>query len=474
MSAQDASVTLRLAVSDAADRPSAPIVMTFIDEVARRSGGSVTLEPIWEAGGEDFEQGVARMVVDGDADLGVAAGRAWDSVGITSFEALQAPFLIDNDALARAVATSPVADAMLAGMAGSGVAGLALWPEDLRHPVALEPCSDPIVEPAQLAGRTVRAIGSSVTEDLLDTLGANHILGFDRSDVDACRVHAVESGLRQGQSLANLASRPTFTGDVVFFPKFQVLAANGVAFEHLSASQRQAITEAALAARDQAIADHPSEVEAAAEWCAAGGRVVLAGPAGIAAFEQAAQPVFERIAADPVGAAAIESIRALRETVEPAPGAQACEPQVRPSFAIPDTFALPDTTGYSGELPPDGTYRTGATADELIAAGADPDYAYRNDGIATVTYENGQVTFVADDPNGTQRPCTADMTSQDGTFVRMVSTSPSVCGLTFDFVWRVDGDDLFTIVVGSSETGWSEQDFRNEWAWKDIPLTRIE
>jgi hypothetical protein len=38
-----------------------------------------------------------------------------------------------------------------------------------------------------------------------------------------------------------------------------------------------AIRDAAIAIRDSALAEHPSDAEASAEWCAAGGTVVLAG-----------------------------------------------------------------------------------------------------------------------------------------------------------------------------------------------------
>ena len=49
---------------------------------------------------------------------------------------------------------------LLAAMGEGGVAGLAVWPEDLRHPVAFEPCIAPITSPSDLQGRTVRAVAS--------------------------------------------------------------------------------------------------------------------------------------------------------------------------------------------------------------------------------------------------------------------------------------------------------------------------
>ena len=315
--AADPPVTLRFAVADGDSSPSSAYVRAFLQEVAVRSGGSVTLDPIWTAGGDDFEQGVTRMLVAGDADVALAAGRGWSTAGVSSLDALQAPFLITDDALAAAVATSPTATAMLDGMTSGGAVGLALWPEDLRHPVAWESCMPPITAPEQLQGMTVRAIPSGVTLEMLTALGANQVFVDNYASlVESCEIQAAESGLRQG---ASLPGTPTFTGDVTFFPKFQVLAVSAAAFDQLTPAQQTAVREGAIAVRDQAIAEHPSEADAAAAWCADGGRVVLAGPDAVAAFQAAAQPVFDRMAADPVSGSAIEAIAQLAATVSPCP-----------------------------------------------------------------------------------------------------------------------------------------------------------
>ena len=75
----------------------------------------------------------------GDFDLALIPTRAWGAEGVTSFHATMAPFLIDSDRLAAAVAQDPLAATMLEGLAGLQLQGLAMWPEDLRHPVCSEP-----------------------------------------------------------------------------------------------------------------------------------------------------------------------------------------------------------------------------------------------------------------------------------------------------------------------------------------------
>src|SRR5262245_59021260 len=52
--APDKPITLRLAVADAQDRPSQPYVLAFIDQVKARSHGSITVEPVWQAGDDTF------------------------------------------------------------------------------------------------------------------------------------------------------------------------------------------------------------------------------------------------------------------------------------------------------------------------------------------------------------------------------------------------------------------------------------
>jgi len=120
--------------------------------------------------------------------------------------------------------------------------------------------------------------------------------------------------------------KPAATGNVTFFPKFQMLFANAAAFDKLSEDQRAILRNAAAATQKKALAEHPSEVEAAQVWCAAGGTVVLASAEQVAAFEKAAQPIFESIEQDPTNTKLIAAIRDLKAKTTASPGAAACKP----------------------------------------------------------------------------------------------------------------------------------------------------
>lgn len=205
-------------------------MLKFIEQVKTLSNGNLLIEPIWDAAPDTTdgpEVGIIRLVLGDQADLGLAGSRAFDLEGITSFQALQAPFLITNDALSRAVATSDISTRMLDSLSSAGVVGLTMWPEDLRHPFSVMP-DKPILDPQDFAGLTIRAVPSGITYTLMESLSAIPMLG-DES------YQGAESGLRQGGSWNG---NPTATGNITFFAKYQVLFANSTAFEKLSLDQR--------------------------------------------------------------------------------------------------------------------------------------------------------------------------------------------------------------------------------------------
>ncbi len=445
----DDPITLRLAVADAEGRPSEPFVLEFIEQVKTRSNGTITIEPTWDAGADTepvFEQGVVKIVTEGQYDLGLAASRAFDSQGITSFQALQAPFLITDDALAEAVASSDIGTRMLDSLSSAGSVGLALWPEDLRHPVSVVPGKQ-ILSPADFEGATVRVVPSEVSYLLIETLGG-------RPTFEDEEFQGAESGLRQGFSLTG---RPIATGNVIFFPKYQVLFANGATFENLNEAQRAVLREAAAVIQQKAITEHPTEADAATAWCADGGTVVMASEEQVAAFETAAQPVFEKIQQTPFNAELIDAIRELKAKTLPALGAEACAS----SLALPD----PQPTQNSNEvwstgLPPNGIWRAERTVEHFLPTGmmrsaAEQEYA----GVYTITFNDGKYTLIFDSLRGQQGRCEADYELVEEDVLRL-TYDQSVCDLPLeDMQWRIDEDGLHLHLVASNggppELEWS-------------------
>ena len=428
----DKPITLRLGVSDEQGYPSEPYVLELADQVKNLSNGSITIEPVWNAGNQTdsgFESGVIQLVKKGDFDLGLAASRAFLGEGISSFQALQAPFLIDNNALAEAVATSDIATKMLDHLASTGLTGLTLWPEDLRHPFSTLP-DKPILSPADFSGRNIRVTDQGMAKILIEALGGIPMTGDGGYE-------GAESGLRQGRSLTGT---PTATGNITFFPKYQVLFANDVAFKNLSNTQRSVLKDAALATQKKVIAEHPSEAEAGQAWCADGRTIVLATEEQVANFETAAQPVYDAIAQNPSNADLIAAIRELKAKIAPSPGAAACEPETAQPGAEPGT----NTQVWSEGLPPNGVWQVQLTSEDVIQLGVSKTNAPDWSGIFTHTFKDGVFHTTWE---GTEGQAKGQTGSCDGTyeavedFVRI--TLSNDCGSEVDDIqWRLDPDGL--------------------------------
>jgi TRAP-type transport system periplasmic protein len=430
-------ITLRLAVADPQGRPSDPYVREFIEQVKTLSNGSITIEPIWDAAADttpSSEPGVIKALKEGQYDLGLAGARAFDTQGITSFQALQAPFLITNDALSKAVATSEIATRMLDSMSSSGVVGLTLWPEDLRHPFSVVPDKQ-ILSPEDFTGLNVRATPSDLTYALLEAFGASPML--TNSDYQAA-----ESGLRQGFSLKGT---PIATGNVVFFPKFQVLFAHGGAFEKLSNAQQNILHEAAIATQEKAIAEHPSEVEAATAWCADGRFIVMATDEQVAAFEAAAQPVFAKIEQDPFNSEMIAAVRELKANTQSSAGAGACAPGA-------------ETEGWSDGLLPNGTWTVEMSIEDIVGMGVLQSDAVGWAGVYTWTFQDGNAVLRAQADMHYECEATYGVVEY---FVRITySDSPSfpdVCnGIVEDVQWRLEEDGLHFHLIATQNAPFVE------------------
>lgn len=424
-------ITLRLAVADAEGRPSYPYVLEFIEQARALSNGSIVIEPTWDAGTNTepvFEQGVVEVTTEGNYDLGLSTSRAWDYKGVTSFEALQAPFLIDNLALAKAVATSDIAKEMLDSLSTAGVVGLTLWPEDLRHPISVVP-DKPLLSPDDFAGATIRTIPSDVSFALIEAFGGNPVF------TDA-GYQGAEAGIQQRFSLHG---NPTATGNITFFTKFQVLFANGAAFEKLSEEQRSILRQAAAAAQSMAIAENPSETDIATTWCAEGGAIVHANEEQVAAFEAAAQPVYDAIAQDPMNAEWIAGIRELKQNTEPLAGAEACAPEVAQLIPTPAW----DPGPWSEGLPPNGVYQVELTVAHFAKHGVPASVSKVEDaGVYTLTLKDGN--FRSDWQGSVKSgKCQATYEVVED-FVRFTfySDAHECDGLVVDARWRLDDEGL--------------------------------
>ncbi|HEX5896303.1 MAG TPA: TRAP transporter substrate-binding protein DctP [Thermoleophilaceae bacterium] len=316
---------LRLAVADDSEQPDAPFARYFADRVSRLSGGSLRVRVVWDAAGQDtpgYELGIARLVRDGDFELGWMGARAWDRMGITSFQALQAPFLVTDHELLNRITTGPLAARMLGGLDGQGFVGLAVVPEHLRYAFGVR---KPLASPDDFAGARVRVRPSGASDALMRALGATpvHISGDDVGDAVANgEIDGAEASL--GTNSAEEGERH-LTPNLPLFPKTLTLFAGEGAYDRLGEDQRKVLREAARQTTAYAAEHAPSERALTREFCRLGPPVTAldASPADVAALEAAAQPVYTQLERDPQTKALIAAFRGLKATTPARPAATA-------------------------------------------------------------------------------------------------------------------------------------------------------
>ena len=292
---------LRFGAADDADQPDARFVRYFASRVAALSDGSVEVRVKWDAAGQQsaaYEAELARMVRDGKFQLGWIGARAWYRLGITSFEALQAPFLVTDHALLGRITTGPLGARMLSSLNERGFVGLALVPDRLRYPFGVR---HPLASLDDFAGARMRVFPSPVTEALVRALGGRplHISGDAVSG-------AVANGDIDGVEAALGTNSPDegenhLTTNAAFFAKTLTLFAERTAYDELGEDVRSVLRRAA---RQTAVyaATHPvSEIKLMHKFCDGGAPIsaVRARPADVAALRRAAQPVYEEARTQP-------------------------------------------------------------------------------------------------------------------------------------------------------------------------------
>ncbi|WP_456844681.1 TRAP transporter substrate-binding protein [Cellulomonas sp. P5_C6] len=322
------ALPVTLTIGTAEDRtPSyAPDVTAFAEEVARLSDGAVQVDIQWQAVpyGPGSEAELARRVRDGSLDLGWVPTRALGGVGEHRFEALSAPFVVDSNEVADAVASSPLAADMLADLDDHGLVGLALVVEGLRHPVAY---GDPLLTPDDFRGLRIRTADDDVAQQIYTSLGAvpGVAAGYS-TDSDGTPFAAADSGFEWA---VVLPENVTYTANITPTAKFDAIVAGSARFAGLTAAQRDVVRRAAATVRDTAPTRRTSQARRAELVCGTGSHVVLADPRDAAAIASAADPVRDRIATLPDGAADLAALARLKRSTPAHPFElpAACGPQ---------------------------------------------------------------------------------------------------------------------------------------------------
>jgi TRAP-type C4-dicarboxylate transport system substrate-binding protein len=348
----------------------------FAGEVQRLSDGAmrIDIESGWRLGQAGFETGLIGDVRAGKADLGVTGSEAWDSVGVTSFRALDAPFLIDSYAVQERVVRSPMIGQMLAGLRPLGLDGIGVLPGPLRQPLGI---ARPLLRPSDYAGLTIGIQESRVADATMRALGARP--AWFTSDGPIAGLGAIEQQISQIQWDYYDKAGKYLTANVSLWPRPLALFANAKTWAALTPVQRRVLGQAVTddqAAETQFVWDN--ERSDTAILCRRGLRFLTASPADLAALRQAVQPVYGLLERDPQTRRYIGQIEAMRKGI--------------PAEPVPGCAQTPRLTGNAGPL--DGVWRFTTTAADLRAAGApQSDIVPENYGTYTFVFDRGRFAF---------------------------------------------------------------------------------
>jgi TRAP-type C4-dicarboxylate transport system substrate-binding protein len=448
-------VTLRVGTSDPNGRPAARAMHEFAAHLRTRSGGRLRVEPRFKVASEvAFDQVVAHKVATGELEMAVVPARAW---GVRSLQALQAPFLVSTDELMLRIPTSPLAPRLLAGLPEAGVVGLALLPEERRHPFGF---GRPLASLQDFRGRRLRVPRADGVYATMRALGAVPIDPGSLAFIDGVRdgsITGADSGF--GNEASTLPQRGIATGNVTLYAKFQVLAINRATWEGLSDADRADLREAARRAQASAIDEVTGDVIQAQRFCARGGTVVDADPGALPDFEDAVRPVYARLERDPETRALIAGIRALGRDIDANAGAT-CGPAPEAAPQLTDQHLI------------DGVWRSDPTYAAGIAAGVPPDVAAAEFGLQTITFDAGRFDWRWRSRNGPKR-C-AGRYEIAGTRVRF--TEEGGCNGLWEAHYELTGDAIkwtHAVDLGADPVDQLVREHLHGKAWRRISGSRV-
>lgn len=453
-------VVLRLGAAYGEDQPDAQWARYFADQVARLSDDRLRVDVVFGVGGDgvpDVEPRLAARVRAGDYDLGWIGARAWDELGVTSFQALQAPFLVTNYALLDKVVESPLAEEMLKGLDRYGVVGLALVPSLLRHPVGF---THPLVSLSDFAGARIRTNPSRVTDAIVRALGATpvHLAnGQTTAGVVTRRFDGQETYVG-----ALPVSEITLSANVVLFGKTLTLFANRRVFERLDPEQRAVLREAAR--RTVAHTTNHPVVHALGyenivlrQWCGsrARGRAVLASPGQLAGLVRATRPVYVRLERNRRTRAFIAEIRGLKASLPPGP------PLTVPAECLRERGHASSVRGPTRSPSSlDGTYRWVLTKKAAVAFGEPASGGTDYPNVREIVLRGGtwQTPRLESDP--------PDAGTYSIVGNRLTLDWPSF-GYSGTFTYRRDASGTLHL------TAVEPMDRGDEWVWSGAPWRRV-
>jgi C4-dicarboxylate-binding protein DctP len=306
----------------------------YVAAVDRLSEGSIRLDRHegWRSALAAYDRATLADVRSGRIDLAKVAVRSLDTAGVTDFQPLMAPFLVDSVALERTVLASPLADDMLAGLDRAGVVGVAVLPGEPRRPfgqrrrfTARSAYRGALfgIGPSRLSRETLEALGAKPRT----YVPGNLPYALDGAELD---LYTIEG---QGYD----TSVTSLIGNVVLWPRAFVVVANRKVFASLTAKQRDILHAAGHEALEPSIRRlRIEERDQAGTLCRRRQLMLLqATNPEVAELRATVRPVYTALERSTVARARIRQIEAMKRRLPPAPPVRCALSKARQSSTTP-------------------------------------------------------------------------------------------------------------------------------------------
>jgi TRAP-type C4-dicarboxylate transport system substrate-binding protein len=372
-------------------------MVAFAEQVRQRSGGTleITFHGEWRMDDVEFEAGTIADVQAGEFDIGWLGARAFDEMGVNSFQALLAPLLVDSHDLQEAVFRAGIPGAMLDGLDDAGLAGIGVLPGPMRKLLGV---STPLTKPADFAGMTIGHQDSTLAHQTLTALGAiadARKTGSDLNGLDGYEQH-LDSIL--GNHYEEAAGY--VTANINLWPRPSVIFMNQQTFDSLSPAHQAALGEAATAVvADARAAAQAEDTDVVPVLCDEGLTFVIASDSDLDDLRAALEPVYSDLASDPQTKTYLDAISSLKTQLGAPPDSARCPPPEASTDAFvtagryesANTFALVVTATSLTILDPSG--EIGFKGRYTVAG----DQIEVSDGLDTViarwSFDGHQLTF---------------------------------------------------------------------------------
>jgi TRAP-type C4-dicarboxylate transport system substrate-binding protein len=292
-----------------------PILDAFADGVRLRTHGRVRIEfkGNYRPGDVRQEQHTIGDVRRARVDLAWVGARAWDAVGVSDFDALIAPFLVDSYPLEDRVFRAGIPNDMMRGVTRAGVVPVGVLPGPLRLVFAIH---GRVRRPTDLRDRVAGVIGPLAAQTFT-VLGARPRAVAAQTPLDG-----LDAAEMQASSVANNnydSDARSLVTNLSLWPRPLVVIASRRAIHALEPAERKAMFEAAAAAARRGIAlARREDAEGFGTLCRRHRlQLVAATTAELRAFRRAVQPVYERLQADPRTRRTIRRIEVLKQGLPP-------------------------------------------------------------------------------------------------------------------------------------------------------------